>query len=204
VADSDRVERFWRSRLRWRMRGAWLWPVFLLLTPLEGILLSALPPYDGAPPGVIGGALLAGFANLFLIAVVAPLAGRRWRRRRPDRPRVVAADQAGTALLCGLAALIVVACVLHRPAVAARRADAAAAYAAAHDYVLDRAPAYEAGLGAVDTLRLAEDAYRVCVPGPVRGRWLCLYVDTDQQPAGVRRDASMEPNSSLRTVGGFH
>ena len=204
MADSDRVERFWRSRLRWRMRGAWLWPVFLLLTPLEGILLSALPPYDGAPPGVIGGALLAGFANLFLIAVVAPLAGRRWRRRRPDRPRVVAADQAGTALLCGLAAVIVVACVLHRPAVAARRADAAAAYTAAHDYVLDRAPAYEAGLGAVDTLRLAEDAYRVCVPGPVRGRWLCLYVDTDQQPAGVRRDASMEPNSSLRTVGGFH
>jgi hypothetical protein len=56
----------------------------------------------------------------------------------------------------------------------------------------------------VDTLRLAEDAYRVCVPGPVRGRWLCLYVDTDQQPAGVRRDTSMEPNSSLRTVGGFH
>ena len=45
-----------------------------MLTPLEGILLSALPPYDGAPPGVIGGALLAGFANLFLIAVVAPLA----------------------------------------------------------------------------------------------------------------------------------
>src|SRR4051812_26560904 len=80
VADSERVERFWWSRLRWRMRGAWLWPVFLLLTPLEGILLSTLPPYDGAPPGVIGGALLGRLANLFLIPLLAPLLGRR---RRP-------------------------------------------------------------------------------------------------------------------------
>jgi len=204
VADSERVERFWLSRLRWRMRGAWLWPAFLLLTPLEGILLSALPPYEGAPPGVIGGVLVAGFANLFLIAVAAPLVGRRWRRRRPDRPRVVAADQAGTVLLCGLAAVILVAGLLHRPAVAARQADLTTAYTAAHDFVLARAPAYEAGLTSVDTLRLAEDAYRLCVPGLVPGRWLCLFVDTDRQPPRVRRDASTEPNSTLRTVGGFH
>jgi hypothetical protein len=204
VADSERVERFWWSRLRWRMRGAWLWPAFLVLTPLEGIVVSAMPPYDGAPPGVIGGILVAGFANLFLIAVAAPLAGRRWRRRRPDRPRVVAADQAGTVLLCSLAAIIVVAGVLHRPAEAARRADLTTAYEAAHDFVLARAPAYTAGLASVDTLRLADESYRICVPGPAAGRRLCLYIDTDRRPPAVRRDTSTEPNSSLRTVGGFH
>jgi hypothetical protein len=203
VADSDRVERFWPARLRWRMRGAWLWPVFLLITPLEGVLFALLPPYAGAPRAVIGGVLVAGFANLFLIAVVAPLVARALRRRRPDLPRVVAADRAGTGLLCGLAAVIVVAGIAHRPAVAAQERDLAAAHAATRDFVLARAPEYEPGLVAVDALHLAEDSYRVCVPAAASRRWLCLYVDTDQRPPGLSRDPSTEPNSALRTVGGF-
>jgi len=73
-----------------------------------------------------------------------------------------------------------------------------------HDYVLARAPEYRSGLAAVDALRLREDAYRVCVPGHATDRWLCLLVDTDVEPVALRRDASMEPNSTLRTVGGFH
>ncbi|HWT25380.1 MAG TPA: hypothetical protein VN213_17890 [Solirubrobacteraceae bacterium] len=204
MADSDRVERFWRARLRWRMRGAWLWPAFIALTPLEGVLIAVLPPYEGAPEAVIGGVLVAGFANLFLVAVVAPLLARVVRRRRPDLPRLIATDRAGTVLLCGLAAVIVAAGLVHRPAVAAQERDLAAAHAATRDFVLARAPEYRPGLAAVDALRLADDAYRVCVPGRVARRWLCLYVDTDQAPPGVRRDPSTEPNSALRTVGGFH
>jgi hypothetical protein len=204
VANPERVERFWPARLRWRMRGAWLWPAFLVLTPAEGVLLDVLPPYEGAPTGVVGGTLLAGFVNLFIIAALAPLAGRRLRRWRPDLPRVVAADSAGTALLCTLAAVVVAAGVVHRPAVAAREQAVASAFRAAHDFVLSEAPEYRAGLVAVDVLRLAEDSYRLCVPGRDPGRRLCLYVDTDQQQPGVRRDPSMEPNSAFRTVGGFH
>jgi hypothetical protein len=203
VADPERVERFWPTRLRWRMRGAWQWPAFLVLTPVEGVLLSALPPYEGAPPGVIGGTLLAGFANLFIIAVLAPLAGRALRRRRPDLPRVVAADDAGAALLCALAAVVLVAGLVHRPEAAARERALALAYDATRQYVVSEAPEYRAGLAGVDLLRLAEDAYRICVPGRGPDRRLCLYVDTDQHPAGVRRDPSTEPNSALRTVGGF-
>ena len=48
---------------------------------------------------MLPGVLLAGFANLILIAAVAPLAGHRLRNRRPDLPRVVAQNYAGTALL---------------------------------------------------------------------------------------------------------
>jgi 4-amino-4-deoxy-L-arabinose transferase-like glycosyltransferase len=186
------------------MRGALLWPTFLVLTPIEGILLSTLPPYDGAPQGVIGGVLLAGFANLFLVAVVAPLVGLGLRRRRPDLPRLIATDLCGTALLLALAVGVVAAGLAHRPAAAAQERDLASAYAAVHDYVLARAPEYRPGLTAVDALRLREDAYRVCVPGRATDRWLCLLVDTDLQPVALRRDASMEPNSALRTVGGFH
>jgi hypothetical protein len=204
VADSERVERFWPTRLRWRMRGAWLWPTFLVLTPVEGILLSALPPYGSGPEGIVGGMLLAGFANLFLIAVVAPLVGLALRRRRRDLPRLIATDLCGTALLCVLAVGILAAGLAHRPAAAAQERDLASAYAAVHDYVLARAPEYRSGLAAVDALRLREDAYRVCVPGHATDRWLCLLVDTDVEPVALRRDASMEPNSTLRTVGGFH
>jgi hypothetical protein len=186
------------------MRGAWLWPTFLVLTPVEGLLLSLLPPYDGAPSSVIGGVLLAGFANLFLIAVMAPLVARALRRRRPDLPKLIATDLTGTALLLALAAGILAAGLAHRPAVAAQERDRASAFDAVHDYVLDRAPEYRPGLSAVDALLLREAAYRVCVPGRLTDRWLCLLVDTDTDPVTLRRDASMEPNSALRTVGGFH
>ena len=100
------MERLWPARLRWRLRGAWLWPAFIGLTVVDGVLITLLPPYTGTPPGLVGGLLLAGFANLLLTAVVAPFAGRALRRRRPDLPRPVALDQAGTALLCALTVVL--------------------------------------------------------------------------------------------------
>ena len=99
------------------MSGAWLWPAFLFLTVVDGVLITLLPPYSGTPPGLVGGLLLAGFANLLLTAVVAPFAGRALRRRRPDLPRPVALDYAGTALLCALTVVLVLAGLAHRPAV---------------------------------------------------------------------------------------
>ena len=65
-----------------------------------------LPIAGDGPGGVLPGVLLAGFANLILVAAVAPLAGRRLRRRRPDLPRVVADNYAGTALLLAFAAAV--------------------------------------------------------------------------------------------------
>lgn len=194
MANPGRVERIWLARLRWRMRGAWLWPAFLGLTVLDGVLIAGLPPYDGAPKGVAGAALLAGFANLGLVALVAPLAARRLRRRRGDLPPVVALDYAGTALVGALTAVVLVAGVLHRPAVAGQRDDQAAASAAIHDYVVAQAPEYRDGLPAVDGRQLAPETYRACVPGPDPRRWLCLIVDTDQRPPGIVRDPSMQPN----------
>jgi hypothetical protein len=195
VRHSERVERLWLTRMRWRMRGAWLWPAFFALTALDGILLAALPPYDGAPPGVVGGVLLSGFANLLLIAVGAPLAGR-WlrRRRRPDLPRMVAADYAGTALVAALTVVLLGAGLAHRPAAAAQHDDVAAVGAALRAYVAAQAPEWRGGLDAATAAQLAPETYRACVPGPDPARWLCLIVDTDQRPPGVVRDGSMRPN----------
>jgi len=190
----EHSEWLWLTRLRWRMRGAWLWPAFSALTAIDGALIALLPPYDEAPREFIGGALLAGFANLAAIAVLAPLGGHMLRRRRPDLPRVVANDYAGTALVLAIAMLLLVAGLVHRPAVSAERGDQAAMLTAVRGFVTSQAAEWQPGLERLDAVRLAPDVYRACVPGDDPRRSLCLIVDTDQRPAGVTRDNSMEPN----------
>jgi hypothetical protein len=180
------------------MRGAWLWPAFLVLTLVDGTLIALLPPYDGAPSDVLGGTLLAGFANLAVVALLAPAAGRLLRRRRRDLPRIVANDYAGAALVTALCAALLAAGIAHRPAVAAERGDEAAVFGAVHAFVTAQAVEWQAGLDRIDAVRLAPEVYRACVPGNDPRRSLCLIVDTDQRPAGVTRDDSMEPNSVLR------
>jgi hypothetical protein len=189
------MERVWHRRLRWRLRGAWQWPAFLALTALDGVLLAELPFYGDGAGGVVPGVLLAGFLNLFAIAVLAPAAGRIVRRHRPDLPRPVAADYAGTALLVAIAALLVVGGMLHRPAVADEEDDKRAVVAGVHDYVLNHAPRYARGLGSIDAVMIVPEEYRACVPGPDPARWLCLIVSTDQRPAGVTLDSDRTPNA---------
>jgi hypothetical protein len=197
------MERVWHRRLRWRLRGAWLWPAFVVLTVLDGVLLARLPFYGDGPGGVVPGVLLAGFLNLFVIAVVAPLAGGVLRRARPDLPRFIARDYAGTALLAAIAALLVTGGLLHRPAVVGEQEDERAMVASVHDYVLTRAPEYRAGLAEIDAIRIVPDEYRACVPGDDPRRWLCLIVSTDQRPPGITVDADQAPNSVYRRHGGF-
>jgi hypothetical protein len=197
------MERVWHRRLRWRLRGAWLWPAFVVLTVVDGVVLARLPFYGEGPGGVVPGVLLAGFLNLFVIAVVAPLAGRVLRRARPDLPRFIARDYAGTALLAAIAALLVAGGLLHRPAVVGEQEDERAMVASVHDYVLTQAPEYRAGLAEIDAIRIVPDEYRACVPGDDPSRWLCLIVSTDQRPPGITVDADQAPNSVYRRHGGF-
>jgi hypothetical protein len=190
-------ESLWLTRLRWRMRGAWLWPVFIALTVGEGVALERLPVSGDGPGGIVPGVLLAGFANLIGVAVITPLLGARLRRRRPDLPRVIADNYAGTALLCAGALAVLAGGLVHRPRVLAERADRGAVVGAVHDYVVAQAPAYRAGIGAAEAVRLEDDLYRACIPGPDPKRWLCLFVSTDQRPAGVTVDADRSPNERV-------
>ena len=67
----DRDERFWPARIRWRLRGAWMWPTFIAITLLDGVVLHELPPVQEGY-ALIAGILVATFANLVLIGAVAP------------------------------------------------------------------------------------------------------------------------------------
>jgi hypothetical protein len=194
LGGGEAPERLWPRRLRWRMRGAWLWPSFVVLTLVDGVLLHRLPFYDVGAGDLARGVLLAAFANLVCAAVIAPLVGRRLRRSRPDLPRLIANDYAGAALLCTLTAAFLAGGLLHRPAVRAERDDRRATFAAVHTYVVAQAPRYRTGLALVDTRRLAPDFYRSCIPGSDPRRPLCLLVNTGQRPAGVSVDPVHTPN----------
>src|SRR4051812_50151614 len=88
-----------RPRLRWRLRGAMLWPAFMVAVVVEAVLLDRLPVSGDDGPGLFAAVLLAGFANLLLVAVAPPLAGRWLRRRRPGVPPGIATDRAGAGLV---------------------------------------------------------------------------------------------------------
>jgi hypothetical protein len=190
----ERVERVWHRRLRWRLRGAWQWPAFLVLTLVDGVLLTELPPYEGGPPGVFPGVLLAAFANLLAVAVLAPAAGWVLRHRRPDLPGFIASDYAGAWLLAAITAALVAGGLAHRSAASAETAREHLVARAMHDYVVDQAPEYAPALEHIDAIRLEPGRYRACVPGRDERHALCLFVTTDQHPPGITRDTSEEPN----------
>jgi hypothetical protein len=185
----------WR-RLRWRLRGAWQWPAFFVLTVIDAVLVARLP-FQGEGTDAVGAMLVAGFFNLLAVALVAPLVAVVIRRRRRDLPFLIARDYAGTAILALITAGLLAGGFYHRGAVLEERADQDAVFGAVHDYVVRTEPAFIAGLGTIDTLRLESEHYRACVQG-AQERPLCLLVNTDQSPAGVTRDPSREPNSLFR------
>jgi hypothetical protein len=197
------MERVWLSRMRWRMRGAWLWPVFAVLTLAEAVVLNELPVSGDGPGGFVAGLLLAGFGNLAIVAVIAPLVALRVRRRSPDMPRPVAVDRAGTALLGVAAAVLVAAGLVHRPQVREEERARLAQALAVSGYVHAQAPEFRPGLARADSLRLSDDLYRTCVPGDDPKRPLCLIVTTDQSPPGVTVDPDRAANSEYTRHGGF-
>jgi hypothetical protein len=47
-------------------------------------------------------------------------------------------------------------------------------------------------------IRLEPEYYRACVPRAIPHRWLCLFVSTEQEPAGLRLDPSQVSNADER------
>jgi hypothetical protein len=184
------------------MRGAWQWPAFFALTLADGVVLALLPFYGEGPGGYFPGLLLAGFFNLVAVAVGAPLAGRLLRRRRPDLPRMVASNYAGTALVVGVFLAMVVGGILHRPATRADERDRIAVLGSVRAFVASQRPELRGHLGATDIMRLEDRLYRACVPQRPQ-RWLCLFVSTAQSPPGVTRDHDEHSNAAYRSLGGF-
>jgi hypothetical protein len=199
-------ERFWPARVRWRLRGAWLWPAFAVAVAGDAALLHFLPPtrteQQIGPDALsaLGNVVLSTFANLLLVGVAAPWISRRLRARaalaREAPPLEVLFDRVSVALLAAGALGLLAAGLAARPLVIAQTRDEEENAHAIRDYVLahgDRE--LRENLGGANTVRLAEGYFRTCVPSARRDRAHCFFVDTHANPPTVRPDPDQRPNS---------
>lgn len=191
----DRQERLWLARTRWRLRGAWQWPAFLVLTLAGAFLLHELPFAGDKGFDIAAAFLLCGFANLLILAVLAPGVAFAWQKVRPGVVPDVARDRAATVLMGALFATFVVVGVAHKGAVDDAQARDAAQLSAVRRYVHNQAPEYLLGIGAESVWKQNATFYRTCVPSDRADRALCLFVDTSGPVPTVVRDPDQRPNS---------
>jgi hypothetical protein len=196
-------ERFWPARLRWRLRGAWLWPAFVVFTLADGVLLHFLPPvrlgFTREGMTLIFGVIVATFANLVLVGVVAPWLGRRLAARPavvaggalgevPDQVRrEVVQDRVATALLvAGLGSREVVVADTNATEQNARLV---------RSYVLGSGnDELIRNLETANTNKLSDGFFRTCIASDNRRRYFCFLVDTNNRPVRVIRDRNGLPN----------
>lgn len=185
-------------RLRWRLRGAWLGPAFVALTIFDTILIRILPLAGEGKTDWIAAFLLAGSINLIVVAALGQLGGWWLRRRRPDLPKVVADNYAGTTLLFAVTAAFLGFGLAHRPNAEYEQDAVRDASAAGREFLVRNAPpAYRQEGVSADLIRIDRDIYRVCAIGDDPSRSWCVIVSTDTDPPGITRDPNREPNASL-------
>ena len=202
-------ERFWASRLRWRVRGAPLWPAFAFFTLLDAVVLDLLPPLTTIDLSLIQGLLLATFSNLFLVGVLAPFMARRLQSRRraavaagdaspAEVEREFLSDRMGVALLAAGVAACLASGLANRPLIVSETEATEEAAREVRQFVAHSGDQeLQRNLETANTKRLGEGFFRVCIARDDRRRHFCLFVDTDEEPTRVYRDPSGEPNSEV-------
>ena len=78
--------------------------------------------------------------NVIAVILLSRPLGIALRRLRPDMPTVVARDYGGTVVVFAVAAVLLTAGLVHRPAIQARQRDVNDAIARAQAWIGDRAP----------------------------------------------------------------
>jgi hypothetical protein len=190
------MEAAWLSRARWRYRGAWLWPMFIVLALADGVI-GHLLPVSGRHQDIPGGVLVGLALNLLVIVLLSRPLGALLRRRRGDLPRLIARNYAGTACLFLVSIGFVAAGLANRADI---RSDVAAyndAVTRAEAYIGDRAPAaFRRNAAHPNTYTIQPGSvYRTCVFNAAHTRSWCVVVSRDLPFArSVRVDGS-EPNA---------
>jgi 4-amino-4-deoxy-L-arabinose transferase-like glycosyltransferase len=186
----------WLARLRWRRRGAWLWPTFAALTLFDGIIGLALP-MSGDSQSLTGGILVGLVLNLLAVLAVSTPGGALLRRRRPDLPRLVARDYAGTIAVVLVAGAMAVIGLTHQSSIEANHRALSDALARAAAWMGDRAPAeFRANLEDLNTYTIEPGRlYRTCVQSRESRRTYCVIVKRNAPFGQSVTFAGYEPNS---------
>jgi hypothetical protein len=191
--------------MRWRLLGAWRWPLFLAITVLDALIVVWRPP-TGREALFVPALVICSFANLFLIGAVAPWLARRTIARQGQRPQspsfppanhaeLVTDRIASAVLVLGALGLLAAGLASGKPRVcvtdrACHVGDAAVAFVNANAPAeirrnVDTANSYRLGDGGL---------FRVCIEFDDRRRAYCMYVDAAKHPPAVRPDGDTRPN----------
>ena len=193
--------RFWASRLRWRLRGAWQWPAFAVATVIDGLIFHILWPGLELIPGFI----VASFANLFLVGLVAPWFARRLAARESGAatsgqaavpPQEVRVSRASTALLGAGVLALLAAGLAAQPLIVSETEATEANARLVRAYVEGHgSDEVQRNLGSANTIRLSENYFRTCVALDDPRNAFCMFVDTDA--ASVKEDPNPVPNAQF-------
>jgi hypothetical protein len=140
---------------------------------------------------------------LLALAVAAPLLARLQRRlgfegRAAERPIAVATDRVATALMAGVAVVVLAVGLVHRSDVQESRAEYQAQLDAVRAWLAHQAPPeYRASIGLENVWKQGDDFYRTCVPGREPRRSLCLFVDTSGPAVSITRDPDQQSNARI-------
>ncbi|MBA2506191.1 MAG: hypothetical protein H0V29_09625 [Thermoleophilaceae bacterium] len=197
----DRVqrERFWTHRLRWRFKGAWVWPAFAAFTVADWLVLWRLPPtfLTGDPVWAL---FMAMFGNLVIVGAIAPFLAKRLDARDPDlKPYVVTLDRVAVwALVAGLAGCFAVGLGGRKVIVSETEATERAAELLQAEVAQGSDGELRRNLDAADTVRMGEDVFRTCLPKDDRSKGAnCFVIDVSQKPGTIKRDPSPSTNRQL-------
>jgi hypothetical protein len=190
----------WSRRLRWRRRGAWLWPVFIAATAADALIGTLLPP-SGESQMVFGAGVIGLILNMLGILAISWPAAAVLRRYRRDLPVIVARDYTGTAVVALISLALLSIGLLHRDSVLANRRAMRDAIARAQAYIGDRAPPeFRRNLQWVSTFTIqAGSIYRACVPSLDGRRTYCVVVDTSLPFERSVRFSGYESNATFST-----
>ncbi len=186
----------WLARVRWRRRGAWLWPTFALLTLVDAVVGHALPP-AGDTQTVVAAALLGCALNLIGVVLLSWPVGALIRRARGDLPVVVARNYAGTLIVITVALVLFVAGLAHRSTVLAHNDALREAEVRAEAWIGDRAPPeFRRNAAFINTFTIEPgNIYRSCVASSTNaGRNYCVIVKPRLPLGNSVRYAGAEPN----------
>ena len=165
------------ARFRWRRRGAWLWPTFVLLTAADAVIGHELPPI-GESQKIFAAALLGGILNLLGMIILSWPLSLALRRVRRDLPAVVARDYAGTFIVVAVTAALLGAGLAHRSTILQHSTAARDASVRAEAWIGARAPApFRRDAARLDTFTIEPGRlYRSCATSDDGKRSYCVIV----------------------------
>lgn len=190
------MDAVWFGRLRWRRRGAWLWPTFVAAIIADAAIAHAFPP-AGDSESFTGAAVVALVLNLIAVSLLSRPIGLVLKRKRKDLPAVVARDYAGTGVVLVLSAVLLTAGLVHHSTVTADQSAQRDAVARAQAWIGDRAPdRFRRDVEYVSTFAIQPGRiYRECVPSATGAQTYCVVVDESQPFARSVHFSGYEPNS---------